>query len=728
MNDLNEPVPAGPADSPASAVYEPGHAGRTAEPAPARRFTLRDLSVRVFYRARLLRNCMLLGLVLGCAAAWMATTYYTADTLLLVFIGPESVAAQDAAGVANTVVSVDGIKVVQSEIQIIQTDQVIRTAIEQVGVDVLYPQLAKPRLFGLRPPRDPAARLGAAVQNLRRDLRVDAEIGSNIIRIGFTHPDRAVAIRTVQAVVDAYLAQRRSIYANGNSSFLNEEIARYSKRLQYLEAQIQSVRTRYDVLDMAQDIVLATNRLDGIVQRQNQVRERRVAVDTEVVAVKANLATQPPEVLDFRETSNNTGNDEARNTLVRLEQERTHLTQQYSANWPALRELDQKIETLRSQIGTKSQSLYFTNRTIRNPAVDVLNNRLASLEVETKALGQQLAELDDQSAAAQQRITSLREADGQLHSLQLTRDVAEAVYRQLSARQPGAVFQNNVVEERNANLHVVQPANAPLVGHTLALSYLAGGVFLGLLLGIVGSVVATLQQQVYIMPSEAEHDLGLPNLGEFSLDRLTDGVPDDAHGISGLAALLHDITIAGRPLSSVQVVGVSEDDGKAAVIHALGIELAQGYTTRTLILDLEGDGRSHARAFAKLAAPVEREMATAVPVVATDVPDLWVSIDAPQSIFGDFRGPNARLRQTLEALRPQFAMVLVIASPDMSGHLARRLAGLVDANLLVLRAEHSRAAAAAQLCENILSSGGNMLGFMFVGRKYYVPQWLYRRI
>lgn len=121
-------------------------------------------------------------------------------------------------------------------------------------------------------------------------------------------------------------------------------------------------------------------------------------------------------------------------------------------------------------------------------------------------------------------------------------------------------------------------------------------------------------------------------------------------------------------------------------------------------------------------------MATAIPVAATDVPDLWVSIDAPQAIFGDHRGPNALLRQTLEALRSRFAMVLVIASPDMSGDLARRLAGLVDANLLVLRAGHSRAAAAAQLCENILSTGGNMLGFMFVGRKYYVPQWLYRRI
>jgi hypothetical protein len=64
----------------------------------------------------------------------------------------------------------------------------------------------------------------------------------------------------------------------------------------------------------------------------------------------------------------------------------------------------------------------------------------------------------------------------------------------------------------------------------------------------------------------------------------------------------------------------------------------------------------------------------------------------------------------------------------MSDHLVRRLTGLVDANLLVLRAEHTRAAVATRLCDTVLAAGGNMLGFVFVGRKFYVPRWLYRRL
>src|SRR5262249_21791142 len=163
------------------------------------------------------------------------------------------------------------------------------------------------------------------------------------------------------------------------------------------------------VLDMAQDIVLATNRQDGIAQRQNQVRERRVAVETEMTAVKANLATQPATVLDFRETTNNTGNDEARNTLVRLDQQRTYLASQFKPDWPAISEVNKKIAAVRAQMGPKERNLYFSEREIRNPALEVLNNRLAALEVEDQALGQQLGELDEQFRQATDRIKSLRE-------------------------------------------------------------------------------------------------------------------------------------------------------------------------------------------------------------------------------------------------------------------------------------------------------------------------------
>lgn len=199
--------------------------------AAAYRMSARDFLVQFFYHARLTRNCVLLGLVIGVITAVVTPGRYTADTLMLVFVGAELAAVQDASVTGPAVVSIDGLKVVQSEIQIIQTMQVITSAVDRVGPGAIYPALVERRLFGLLPRLDAAAVHGAAIEKFRRDLRVETEPGGNVISISFTHPNRDIAIRCVQAVLDAYLEQRRTIYANTNSSFLDEQVAHAARRM-----------------------------------------------------------------------------------------------------------------------------------------------------------------------------------------------------------------------------------------------------------------------------------------------------------------------------------------------------------------------------------------------------------------------------------------------------------------------------------------------------------------
>jgi len=197
----------------------------------APRVTVRDALVLLFYNGPLLRKCILLGLFVGLLAASLARTYYTADSLVLVLIGSESTSAQDASGITPTVLSIDGLRAVQTEIQIVGSDEVLRAAVKQVGAGAIYPELIRPRWFGLLPPREPSRVEGVAVEKLRSDLRVITDPGSNVIRISFANPDRNVAIRVVQAVLDAYLEQRRAIYASTNASFVNREIERNGETL-----------------------------------------------------------------------------------------------------------------------------------------------------------------------------------------------------------------------------------------------------------------------------------------------------------------------------------------------------------------------------------------------------------------------------------------------------------------------------------------------------------------
>jgi Mrp family chromosome partitioning ATPase len=412
---------------------------------------------------------------------------------------------------------------------------------------------------------------------------------------------------------------------------------------------------------------------------------------------------------------------------VRLQQERTHLVQQYSPEWPAVKELDAKIRTVQAQMSGNGQALYFSQRDIRNPAIDVLNNRLAALEVENKALNNQLVELQTQYEQAAKRVTQLRDADGQLHSLTLSRDVAEGVFRQLSQQQPNVSFQENTVDQRNANLRVVQPPTASVIGRSMALSYFFGSLFLGLLLGLAATAVASLLRQVYLMPDEAERELGLFDLGEFSLAGPRTALPEIQPDVASIAALLQETTVDGRRVAALQVVGVTHADGKARLTRALAAEIASGYGLRTLILDLQGDGNGQAKI---LDATVDAAASQAGPVkvAATSQPQLWVSLDAPQSVLGNPRSSIVGVRQVLDEMRQRYDVLLIVVSTESSAHIMLRFARMVDANIMVVRAEQTRGVAAAQLRDTILSAGGNILGFVFVGRKFYVPAWIYRWI
>lgn len=100
--------------------------------------------------------------------------------------------------------------------------------------------------------------------------------------------------------------------------------------------------------------------------------------------------------------------------------------------------------------------------------------------------------------------------------------------------------------------------------------------------------------------------------------------------------------------------------------------------------------------------------------------------------LGDWRSRRGALTafdeldRQLDDLRGLLDMVLVVAPPadrDPSGAVMARH---VDGNVIVVEAEHSRAAAAVRLRETLSRSGRPILGSVLTDRRRYIPRWLAR--
>jgi protein-tyrosine kinase len=98
------------------------------------------------------------------------------------------------------------------------------------------------------------------------------------------------------------------------------------------------------------------------------------------------------------------------------------------------------------------------------------------------------------------------------------------------------------------------------------------------------------------------------------------------------------------------------------------------------------------------------------------------TVSAPRTIEA------ARERGFWEPLKDRFDLIIVDSPPAMMFPDGLGIVSRVDGVILVVRAEKSRWPVALNVKEKILSHGGNILGMVFNDRRFYIPQWLYKRL
>ena len=143
------------------AVREPWNQGQP--------FTLRDVLIAGFYHRRIIIFFALLPLLVGGIAVVETKTNYTASDLLMVLVNREFSGIQNVTDSGPAVLSIEGLKSVESEIQIIESAETIRTTITTVGLERIFPDTSFiERLRGLFSRGDNP--MDDAIERFRRNL------------------------------------------------------------------------------------------------------------------------------------------------------------------------------------------------------------------------------------------------------------------------------------------------------------------------------------------------------------------------------------------------------------------------------------------------------------------------------------------------------------------------------------------------------------------------------
>lgn len=689
-------------------------------------YTLRDLLIFAFYSWRTIVIVGMIPLLIGVAASYKAKRYYTSGGLILVLVNREHTGSEGVSDAGPSVLSIDGLKLVQSEAEIIVSDGVLSDVARKLGPETLYPEISQRRLFGLLPAAESNEWTQRAVERLREDLKATVRDESNVIGISFRHTDPEIAAMVSQSVIEAYQERRRKVFDVMRSPLLTEEVSRFAEDLQGIDAQIRAVKLKYGVIEIDQDIVLAANQSDVLLQRTRQAEERRATVREQVQMARAKLEAQPSKLFDYGEQTNQLQNDEDRNLLTKLEIELQNLRKFYAADYPLITQTEKRIALLRASIEEKKKPQYQINREVRNPTLDFMNSRLFELEVESDAVDDQITELNRLSADATKRVDELREAQFLLHELERTRKVMEDVYHQYALRAEAVKMDEKAAAAQTNNVRVVEWPQVPVTGSTMAWSLLAAGVFGGILVGLAGGFVSNLNRQVYLLPSEGERQLGIATLASFmaGAPRPKDRVSDEELGY--MTSVILDTRIGERGLGSLHLLPVDRDSADIPVIRGLLSETGMHRNLRVLLVDL-GDRQTVAAALGlKPGAAAEGTTASVGYASLPGFETVFVALEPLRSAVFDPRVPLHQAVDGMAVLKEAFDLVLMVAPPLSASHVGRRSAAMVDATVLLIKAEATRGPAALWTRDSVLEAGGDILGFVMTGRQYHIPSRVYK--
>lgn len=684
-----------------------------------RYFTLRDLLASAFYHRRAIIIAALVPMVIGLFLALASSIQYTSTSLLMVLVNREYSGSQNITDSGPAVLSIEGLKSVEAEVLILESAEVIRATISEIGADNLFPptiinSFSEVIWTGSLPEAD------IDLERFRKRLRANVQSGSNVILASFTHPDRQIAASTIDALVRNYLIRRKVLFDNPSSRILVSQVEQLEARLKETDEAIESVMASANVIEMTQDLTLAANQADSILQRWRQVQERRRAVEGQLQRAQEQYDQLSKTVFDFRQLSNDASlNGDVGDLLVRLRVERQTLLSQYAPNHPRIKEIDAKIAVVLNSVKNPEERVAWTERDIRNPSVGFVNNMIIGLTVERDALKQQLQELESQKKRANERIDVLRDAETRLRVLKRDSAVLTEAHREYVKRAEAARIEETASAVRASNVRVIQSGNDDIVIRNMTLPFLAAGLLAGILSGVAAGVGASELRAGFLRQEDAERSSGLPALATFSESPENFKSPDNEQALISLVARLMDIRLAGRPLASIQLVDVNAPTDNASLTQALVMELCQGRKLRILVIGMPA---------INLTERVSTQQVTdhyGILVTKTNTPGLDMGVVNEDSPLVDLRASVERARETISALRDSYDLV-VVSYPAASIHLTRRLASVVDANILVIQAEHSRGPVAIWIRDNIFDAGGGFAGFIFTGRKFYLPEWIYR--
>ena len=378
------------------------------------RYTATDVG-SLLWRDRLLMVVVFAVLLaIGLGVALTMKTRYPAHASLLVRLGPEYVYQPNVGDAARGAIPTND-QLVQSEVEILNSQELRRRVIDELGMAEVAPDRAK--AYAAAPPAKKVQLREQAAAAIGTNLKVETAPDSDVVRVTYSDTDPARAALILNRLLDDYLAYRASVLQGPSQPVLDLEIKSFGDQLAQTDADYQKFLADNAITDFDAEKLSLNNLQSSLTDESYRVQARLKEISGRLGEIGRQIAAVSPEIKLYHDTD-----PQASNKLLQLKIDRQDLLSRYTATSQPVRDIDEKIASLEALLARGGAQAQGTSRIGINPLYQTVQTEQIQLNAEAASLRDRQAALSDQLAQIAARRQKLNELEPRY--LDLTRNRA----------------------------------------------------------------------------------------------------------------------------------------------------------------------------------------------------------------------------------------------------------------------------------------------------------------
>jgi polysaccharide biosynthesis transport protein len=737
---------------------------------PSEVITLDAIYFMLFRQKWTITGFSLAGLLIAFLIYALKPPLYSSEAELLIrYVEDSRLPAQPGNATQIKVPDLRGENIMNSEVQILTSLDLAKDVVNTIGAEKVLAKVGG------------GTNVMSAAGLVKKNIEVEPIRRSDVIQVGFRHPDKQVVQPILTQLIASYLKRHAEIHRDLGVSddFLIQRTTALSNQLAQTEEQLRNAKLKAGVVSLdysRKEIGEEITKLhDEILDAEVQLAEHKAALKemTNVAMgdsgnTNSAVSDVPSELVDdYKRVATQ---------LILLARKEQELLTQFTANSVPVREVHRQItEAVQFKKNLEEKYPALANLSVTVPGVvgqpQGTMPYTPNEAVQVKVLTSKIEVLNTQLREVQARADKVALMEGPIVELQRQRDLQEAEYRYFSSSLEQARFNVALEAGKLSNISITQEPTPPIRDVMGLFKLLAMIVVGGVVSGIgIGFVLEFYLDRTFKRPIEVETRLQMP---------LYLSIPESTR--NGFPARIGG-NQERRLLNAPGHSGAAEAAGQAGNQEAKVVPWDSNHQLRLffealrdrLVTDFEVNNLRHKPKLIAVTACARgagvSTIATGLAATLSETGDgnvLLVDMNSAQGAAHPFyRGkPTCRLADALEDQKRNDAMVqenLYVVSEGNSGKellnipkyvaqlmprlrasdydhiifdlppvsqtsVTNKLSQLMDINLLVVESEKTNRDVVKR-ASSMLSGSKGKVGVVLNKTRNYVPQWLVQEL